>query len=564
MKLLCKAMRAQPYELGGFASPSPMKAPPLGYASSVEGLSRSPAAAAAISSGSPRGMGTGVGYGSGAAYGGSTASVGASNGSPHRHRPNSNSAALNALLGDLIALDTVPIRQAEDRQIVEEHYLEEMRRAAAEADRADADCDDARHRIKQLKATLGGARHKRDSTAAIVSDYKSRLEGINKAVEEDRHAIVALTDAKTSAARAAKAAESDRARLVRERLGAAAAAVAASASGIGGLASAADDDSIAADPSNSNTTATAAGLVGASLEALRYEVECEERRVLALRTRHSDAHALAKAISTDVAMLRSRLQATERRRAELETARLQLAAIEANNGYTDAAAAFAEHKTLAEKAEWQRKEIAATRVEGQSMALHLIDGAKTRAEAMNTERRRLIAQYKAKYGSSSADVASNSSPARDGISTNGGGGGALSVASEATLNDLIAVNSTRRAELISLIVSSSAEKEALEQYIGVLSEKCGNLLQQLRAAEERRQATSAVAVVAGMGIGGSPAPQGRAASPAGHVHLLSQSPIPKSAASAAPHVANNASKYNGLNHTALDFGLSASPAARRF
>ena len=549
-------MRAQPYELGGFASPSPMKAPPLGYASSVEGPSRSPAAAAvAINNSSPRGMGTGVGYG------GSTAAVGASNGSPHRHRP--NSAVLNALLGDLIALDTVPIRQAEDRQIVEEHYLEEMRRAAAEADRADADCDDARHRIKQLKATLGGARHKRDSTAAIVSDYKSRLEGINKAVEEDRHAIVALTDAKTSAARAAKAAESDRARLVRERLGAAAAA-AASASGFGGLASAADDDSTTADPSNSNTNATAVGLVGASLEALRYEVECEERRVLALRTRHSDAHALAKAIGTDVAMLRSRLQATERRRAELETARLQLAAIEANNGYTDAAAAFAEHKTLAEKAEWQRKEIAATRVEGQSMALHLIDGAKTRAEAMNTERRRLIAQYKAKYGSSSADVASNSSPARDGISTNGGGGGALSVASEATLNDLIAVNSTRRAELISLIVSSSAEKEALEQYIGVLSEKCGNLLQQLRAAEERRQATSAVAVVAGMGIGGSPAPQGRAASPAGHVHLLSQSPIPKSAASAAPHVANNASKYNGLNHTALDFGLSASPAARRF
>lgn len=333
-------------------------------------------------------------------------------------------SGVQSSLKDLLALDTVPVRQAEDRQIVEEHYLEELKRAMGQANKADSDCDDARRRVKQLRAILEAVTHKKHSTAAIVQDHKTRLEGMMGTVDANRHAIAAMDNKRQRA-------NEERAAQEREK-------------------QAQIEKTLSGQGHDKNSAY--------SLDAIQYEVECEERRVMSLRQRHSDSHQLAKEVRADVELLTNRLRIAEKRRSELETARLQLTAIEANAGFRDASASYNEYQQLMAKVAQQQKDISATRVEAQSMVLHLIEGAKTRSEAILKERRRLIDQYKKRFGP-------------------------LQPSTEETLTDLLHLNSTRRSELVSLIVNSAAEKEALEQYIGVLSERCNNLLKQLQEAE---------------------------------------------------------------------------------
>lgn len=330
-------------------------------------------------------------------------------------------------LSELMALDTLAVRQAEDRQIVEEHYLAEMKRAVAQANKADADCDDARRRIKQLKNVLEAVKHKKNSTAAIVQDYKSRLEAMMATVQGNQSQISMLEERQSSsAASEAKAVEQRKQQLAEH---------------------------------------TSKGGKNTSLEDLRYEAECEERRVMNLRQRHIDSYQLARDVRADLEILQSTLHKLEGRRSELETVRLQLSAMEADEGYRDAALSFEEYGSLMEKIKWQQKELSATRIEGQSMVMHLIEGAKSRSAAIEKERKRLVDQYVAKNG-------------------------ALSHGSEEALAELFRANKAHRSGLVSVIVNAAAEKEAMEQYIAVLSERCGSLLKQLREAEEHSMVKS--------------------------------------------------------------------------
>ena len=343
---------------------------------------------------------------------------------PAAHRGGS-SVYPKADLRAIVGADTQSIVHYEDNQIVDEHYLQEMKRVVGHANAAEVECDDARRRLKQLRSALEAALHKRASAGKMVADYKQRLEQLEVGMVELTRQI--------------------------------------------GQEEASRRDREAHQKQETLRAEAAAPLNKEQLEALRIAMERSESRVVALRQRHMDAHTFLKGLRSDMEFRRQAVKEAEGRKKELENARLQLAASEANNAFRDARSTKNDFELLQRRLTEQANEISAIRVEKQAMILHLIDGSRERTEQISSLRSRVAATLSDAAVQQSLKSTSSTSSQPGDVGND-----------RELLQQLIFANKQLRADSVNVLLNTAQEKEALEQYVGVLSERSGDLMNRVK------------------------------------------------------------------------------------
>ena len=173
-----------------------------------------------------------------------------------------------------------------------------------------------------------------------------------------------------------------------------------------------------------------------------------------------DAHNFLKGTSADLEYFRQSVKEAERRKQELDSARLQLAASEASSVYRDAQTSKDRFTVLQETLTRQSAEMSSIRVEKQAMIMHLLGGCKDRTDELSTVRGKVANALMQRLGSDPE------------------------VANELEmLKSLISTNKQLRADSVNVLLNTAQEKEALEQYVGVLSERSADLMNRVRDAK---------------------------------------------------------------------------------
>jgi hypothetical protein len=190
-------------------------------------------------------------------------------------------------------------------------------------------------------------------------------------------------------------------------------------------------------------------------QAARAELEIEETAVSQLRGRHGRSHAQLRASIADVQKLREAAQRLEQRQAYLQEQQLVLAAAQANPAHREALTRQQEYHVLLKQQQTQEEQIRTARLEQQALVLHLLDGFSERSEKLSELRRRMLRASMTQDSKSSPEIAAAASPSR----------------TPEFASDLLRENEQRRADAMSTVANVAKERDALHQYISVLSQR---------------------------------------------------------------------------------------------
>jgi hypothetical protein len=318
-----------------------------------------------------------------------------------------------------LKLETSALHEEQALQAAEAEFMETIALAAADADHAQRDCDMLRSKTRQRRSALQLTLQKNKKIEAEVRELEERIAAHRREME-------------TAAADAA--------------LASATAAVVSSTT-----AANASTKNSSLDSTNQGNR-TFADLQQMT-NAVRAEMDMEETAVGQLRRRHARSQAQLKAATADVQKLRESSQRLQQRQTHLQEQQLLLAAAQANPAHREALSKQQEYQTLLKQQRAQEEQIRSERLEQQALVLHLLDGFGDRTQKLCDLRRRMLRA--AMTQDDSVSDRAGSSPSR----------------TPEFASELLRENEQRRADVVSTIANVAKERDALHQYISVLSQR---------------------------------------------------------------------------------------------
>jgi hypothetical protein len=318
-------------------------------------------------------------------------------------------------------MDMLGFQRERSLQHSQENMLDAAKILRAECDRAQTRCDEARAKARKVRMDLETVGNRKIALEKEVRELESRMEELQKQLH---HSIDGP---------AAPGGESSGAPItndVHAIVKRAEKRAAASAAGSGSEASGGVD----------MTHAEYIFLVN----RLSVEVDAEESAVTTLRQKHQDAYSRLKSVASDVERLREEQLRLDVHRRALQEQQLVLAASKANPAHREASNTYEHFKKLEKELEAREDALRLARMETSTLVSHLLSGTDQRSQTLNTLRRNLLQR-----GDSDRSDAHHVHFA----------------------SDLLAENSRRRADLSAMIVACDEEKDALRQYISVVSQR---------------------------------------------------------------------------------------------
>ena len=328
-------------------------------------------------------------------------------------------------------LQTAAIREEEALQAAEAEMIETVGIAANDADRAQRDCDLVRSKSRQKRSALQLVQQKNAKIEKEIVDLQERIAAHRKEMDAAEAASVANIAELNASSQAKKMASS----------------------------------SSSARPSDKLM------FEGQSLidlhhivSSVRAEMDMEETSVAQVRRRHARSQTQLKAALADVQKLKEALQRLEQRQAHLQEQQLMLAAAQANPAHREAVSMQQEYQGLLKHLRAQEDEIRSERLEQQALVLHLLDGLGERTQKLSELRRRMLRAVMTQETEATGGQATSSSSSTP-------------RATPEFANELLRENEQRRADVVSTIANVAKERDALHQYISVLSQRLETAIQ---------------------------------------------------------------------------------------
>lgn len=184
---------------------------------------------------------------------------------------------------------------------------------------------------------------------------------------------------------------------------------------------------------------------------LQLEVNAEEMSVTSLKQRHQDVYAQQKSLAAEVDRLREDVMKMELQRRHLQDEQLVLAAANANPAHREAVSIATKYSSLDAEISAKREELRQARLENSTLTSHLLSGWDQRSQAINALRKNLLTQQSVQQHEDS--------------------GKRVELCQSHFASDLLKENIMRRADFAAVVLSCDQEKDALRQFINVLSNR---------------------------------------------------------------------------------------------